>query len=256
METMISSFDDLIFSGRNKEYGAYANRRNYSRYLFTALFIATSVFCAGFSAPLLARYFGENPEISRHIAVMVDPTLIQPVDKQEPPELPEIKEQKPAPNFKKIMVTVEPGIAETDISELQEQGENQPVTEGDGPGVPETKTPEKPIIENDDVIPTVTLTDLMPEFPGGDPARQAYLAKNTKYPNYDKAADIQGTVYLRFIVDENGWVRDIEILRGVSPGLDAEAIRVLQNMPRWSPGLQNGKPVRVVFSLPIKFVLH
>jgi protein TonB len=94
-----------------------------------------------------------------------------------------------------------------------------------------------------------------PAFPGGDLARMKFLQDNIKYPIIAKESGIQGTVYVTFVVERSGAVTDVKILRGIGGGCDEEALRVVKNMPRWEPGTQRGKPVRVQFNMPIKFTL-
>ncbi len=96
----------------------------------------------------------------------------------------------------------------------------------------------------------------MPEFPGGETALRKYIAENVRYPEMAKENDIQGTVYIRFVVDTDGSVKNVEVLRGVDPLLDKEAIRVVQSLPKWKPGKQRGKAVKVSHSVPIKFALQ
>lgn len=100
-----------------------------------------------------------------------------------------------------------------------------------------------------------TVVEDQPGYPGGDEARIKYLAENIKYPQMARESQIQGTVYVTFVVEKDGRVRDVRVLRGIGGGCDEEAIRVIQNMPRWNPGKQRGKPVRVQFNMPIKFTL-
>lgn len=94
-----------------------------------------------------------------------------------------------------------------------------------------------------------------PSFPGGDLARMRFLQNNIKYPQMAKERGIQGTVYVTFVVERNGEVTDVKILKGIGGGCDEEALRVVRNMPKWEPGKQRGKPVRVQFNLPLKFSL-
>jgi TonB family protein len=98
----------------------------------------------------------------------------------------------------------------------------------------------------------------MPEYPGGIDSLMTYVGRNVKYPQVEKEAGISGTCYVTFVVDKDGSVTDVKILRGVKggPGCDEEALRVVKSMPAWIPGEQNGKLVRVQFNLPIKFRLH
>lgn len=105
-------------------------------------------------------------------------------------------------------------------------------------------------------LPPVSFPDQQPVFPGGTAALFNYLHDNIKYPSLVKETNIQGTVFVNFIVERDGSVSNVKILRPVSGGCDEEAIRVIKNMPLWKPGLQHGKPVRVSFNLPVKFVLR
>jgi protein TonB len=96
----------------------------------------------------------------------------------------------------------------------------------------------------------------MPDFPGGEDALAAYLGKNIKYPKQANEAGIQGRVVLNFVVNEDGDISDIKVARGIGYGCDQEAMRVVNSMPKWKPGKQNGKAVKVSFSLPIMFQLE
>jgi protein TonB len=100
------------------------------------------------------------------------------------------------------------------------------------------------------------VVESMPEFPGGEAALYKYLAENIKYPQMAKESGIQGRVFVTFVVERNGSVTDVRVLRGIGGGCDEEAIRVVKGMPTWAPGKQRGKPVRVQYNLPVKFTLQ
>jgi protein TonB len=95
-----------------------------------------------------------------------------------------------------------------------------------------------------------------PSFPGGEEARIRFLQENIEYPQMARESGIQGTVYMTFVVEPSGSVSAVRVLRGIGGGCDEEAIRVIQKMPKWNPGKQRGKPVRVQFTMPIKFTLQ
>ncbi len=95
-----------------------------------------------------------------------------------------------------------------------------------------------------------------PEFPGGMSKLYVYLQKNVKYPPAARESGIQGRVYVNFVIEKDGAVSRVRVIRGIGGGCDEEAVRVVKNMPRWKPGVQRGKPVRVSFNLPIKFTLQ
>ncbi len=100
------------------------------------------------------------------------------------------------------------------------------------------------------------IVEEMPEFPGGDAALQRYLASSIRYPVIAQENGIQGRVYIQFVINQQGEVTNAVILRGVDPSLDREALRVVQAMPKWKPGRQRNRPVRVSYTVPINFVLQ
>ena len=100
-----------------------------------------------------------------------------------------------------------------------------------------------------------TVVEKMPEYPGGDDARIKFMVENIKYPEEARQKGITGTVYVTFVVEKDGTVQHVKILRGIGSGCDEEALRVISLMPKWNPGMQRGKPVRIQFNMPIKFHL-
>ena len=96
----------------------------------------------------------------------------------------------------------------------------------------------------------------MPEFPGGEAALRQFLATAVKYPVIAQENGIQGRVYVTFVVNTDGSITDARIARGVDPSIDKEALRVVNTLPKWKPGKQRGKPVRVSYTVPINFVLQ
>lgn len=110
--------------------------------------------------------------------------------------------------------------------------------------------PEIELIED-----AYTVVEVMPEYPGGMDSLGAFLGRNIKYPASAKDAGITGTVFVNFIIEKDGSVGEVKALRGISEDCDNEAIRVVSLMPKWTPGKQHGKNVRVSFNLPIKFKL-
>ena len=112
--------------------------------------------------------------------------------------------------------------------------------------------PEEEIKEEDPFIHV----EEMPRFPGGEVALFKYLGDNIKYPAMAKDAGINGKVYVTFVIEKDGSIGNVKILRGIGGGCDEEAIRILNGMPHWSPGKQRGKPVRVQYNLPINFILR
>ena len=129
-----------------------------------------------------------------------------------------------------------------------------------GPSAPVTGPviagPPAPVQEESDEGEIFEVVEQNPQFPGGDAALMAWLQKNLKYPSVAQENGIQGRVMVSFVVNKDGSIVDPKIIRGVDPSLDKEALRVVSNMPKWTPGRQRGKTVRVKYSLPVTFRLQ
>jgi len=98
--------------------------------------------------------------------------------------------------------------------------------------------------------------EVAPEFPGGQDALFTYLANNIRYPQLARESNIQGTVYVSFVVRPDGKVTQVRLERGIGGGCDEESMRVVSEMPDWKPGMDKGKPVYSLFTIPIRFILH
>ncbi len=114
----------------------------------------------------------------------------------------------------------------------------------------------EPVVEPDNQNGVFNFVDSMPEFPGGQEALVEYLSKNIKYPEAAIEAGIQGAVYVSFTVDADGAIRDALVMRGIGGGCDEEALRVVNSMPLWEPGMQRGEAVMVKYRMPIRFRLR
>ncbi|EMS34188.1 Ferric siderophore transport system, periplasmic binding protein TonB [Mariniradius saccharolyticus AK6] len=112
---------------------------------------------------------------------------------------------------------------------------------------------DAPVVEKADEI--FDVVENSPEFPGGMEAWNEYLRKNLKYPTQARRMGVEGTVYVVFVVNTDGSIQDVELLRGIGGGCDEEALRVVSGAPKWTPGKQRGRPVRVRMRLPIRFKL-
>ncbi len=115
-----------------------------------------------------------------------------------------------------------------------------------------TQEEEKEVAEEEIFV----FVEDQPGFPGGDEARLNYLRQNIKYPEMANENNIQGTVHVTFVVEKDGSVSNVKVLRGIGGGCDEEAVRVIKSMPRWTPGKQRGRAVRAQFNMPIRFVLQ
>lgn len=114
--------------------------------------------------------------------------------------------------------------------------------------VPEPPSPQGP----DEVF---TFVEVMPEFPGGQGAMNAFIGRNLKYPEQAVEEGIEGTVFVTFVVEKDGKISGARVLRGIGGGCSEEALRVVKSMPNWTPGTQRGQAVRVQYNLPIRFKL-
>lgn len=172
-------------------------------------------------------------------------TELIPITRPEPERLPE--PQKPVIEILHIV---------TDDTETNEDPEIE-----DSGADEETIIDIKPVIDmgrkkETEESPIFISVDEMPEFPGGEMALRHFLVSSIKYPVIAQENNIQGKVYVTFVVGIDGRVSDARIIRGIDPSLDKEAIRVVSNLPPWKPGKQGGKAVRVQYSVPINFMLE
>jgi protein TonB len=256
METNRNNLDDLIFENRNKAYGAYANRKNYGRYMFWALLCGTFIFLSIISVPLIANYISGNEVVISNGEIIVDvlpPPKPEDIEKIKPPEDQLFKKADPV--FRPPVVTADT-LDLSDLSDLMDRTGNVKVNDTSGSVVVEDSPSTNLIIDVEETQVNHVSVEEMPEFPGGEAGRAKYLSENTIYPQSAKEIGISGVVYVSFVVDENGDVVDVKLLRGIGGGCDEEALRVIRNMPRWKPGRQSGKAVRVIHSIPISFILH
>ena len=171
-----------------------------------------------------------------------------------PEEMVEITQQeKPPPPPPPQQQTTVIEIVEDDM-EIEDEIEID--VEADQETVVEEYIPVEDDDEEEEEAQIFTVVESMPGFPGGETAMKRYLAENIQYPQMARESGIQGRVFVTFVVEKDGNVTDVRVLRGIGGGCDEEAIRVIKNMPRWDPGKQRGKPVRVQFNMPIMFKLN
>ena len=171
--------------------------------------------------------------------------ITRPENTPPPPPPP------PAPVVTEVLNVVDDDV------ELEQQ---EIVTSEDSQTEAQTQTFVAPVVEEEEeesAQQIFTVVEEMPDFPdGGLQGLLKFLAKNIKYPVIAQENGIQGRVVCAFVVNKDGSIVDIEVLRGVDPSLDKEAVRVLGTMPKWKPGKQRGKPVRVKYTLPVMFRLQ
>lgn len=259
---------DVVFDQKNKTYGAYALRKQNSSDTFKALFIAGSLFILFFLSPKLVKLIKGNETVDL-VADRKTEFIIQPPPAVNP-EMPPPAAIEPPPAKQDQVKFLPPKVVEDDlvkeadpvqITELKDANPGQKNIIGEPDGVividePTGKGPKDAIATEDNTVyTTFTPLEVQPTFPGGMNKFYAYLSKAIRYPATAQEINLQGKVFLSFIIEKSGMLTDIKIERKLGYGTDEEAVRVLKASPKWMPGIQNGKPVRVKYNIPISFSL-
>ncbi|GAB6120756.1 MAG: energy transducer TonB [Dysgonomonas sp.] len=262
---------DVVFEGKNKQYGAYRLRQSSSKRHIVA-FLVVCVFAAFVSA--LPGLVSEIKKLTQNQSGPMDEAYEMsniPVE-QEIPEENIIKQETapPPPPLKTTVKFVPPTIArDEEVAEEKMVGQEEiqetkiQISVADVKGTDDKHgidiaelrehkqiVEEKPVEEK----PFVTV-EQMPSFPGGETEMHRFINDNLKYPVVAQESGIQGRVTIRFVVTKTGAISDVTVIRGIDPSCDKEAVRVVKAMPKWIPGKQNGLNVPVYFTLPIVFRL-
>ena len=183
----------------------------------------------------------------------IDPSLLnrEVVLDEEMVEITKQEEQKPQPVEVPKQTTqleiVQDDVEVEDIEINAEMDQNEVMEEYVAPEIEEEEVVEQEVF---------TIVEEMPGYPGGDAKMYEYLGKNIKYPQIARESSIQGRVFVNFVVEPDGSVTNVKVLRGIGGGCDEEAMRVVKSMPKWKPGKQRGKAVRVSYTLPVVFKLQ
>lgn len=261
---------DIIFADRNKAYGAYQLRRSYPQYLRRALLYALGLIVLFFALPyilnVVSGVFSKVEEMTEVEAKLGPPPDIAPPPPPPPPvETPPpptrstqkyvppiVEEDEKVTEEKPVDVkTLDP---DKDIATTTQQGDDDALPAPiDNPSLDPVIDPP-PVVEDK----TYEMFDIQksPSFPGGEAELLKYLNQNIKYPQLARDNNIQGSVALTFVVNKDGSVSDVKILKDIGGGCGKEAVRVVNSMPRWIPGEANGHPVKVRFTLPVRFRLE
>ncbi len=248
----------MVFEDRNRMYGAYALRRDYVRRLAAAVLGSLFFFGLAIGLPKIIASMGggEEVQVVEKKIVDVNLDLFEQEDKEEPPPPPPVEPEPikvESVQFTELKAVDEVVDEPPPTQEILEDTQAGLVTqEGEKIEAP----PPPPPVEVEAEPEIFTIVEEMPNFPGGEAKLFEYLGKNIKYPQMATDMGISGVVYVTFVVDENGKVKDPKVLRGIGGGCDEEALRVVRNMPSWEPGKQRGKAVRVQYNLPIRFTLR
>jgi protein TonB len=255
----------LVFDGKNQEYGAFQLRQKSNKRHRFAMYLAFALFTVGVCSPMLIKkIMPKAKEQNMEVTTLVNLNLDQP--KEEP-----IKEiYIPPPPVRAEIKFTAPVIKPDEEVPVEEEMKTQDellktdivIGAQDVKGI-DTLPPDITDLEQEvkqqivDVeVYSFAVVEEQPLFPGGETALLAFINKNTKYPPDAIEAQVSGRVYVGFVINANGKVSDVKLLRGISRSLDNEAMRVVKSMPDWTPGRQNGKAVRVGFQVPVNFILQ
>ncbi len=253
---------DLVFKGRNQEYGAYELRKLYPRNALLGIVLSIVLFTLSVSAPLIIKLISEA--IPEEKIVKVDQSNVleepPPVDKnqQAPPPPP------PPPPLKSTIKFTPPVIKPDEEvpdeppptqEKLQEVDAGAKTVEGDPNADVDLSGLDGSGEVTDEQEQAFVAVEQMPEFPGGEQALLNYISKNTKYPAIARENNIEGRVFISFVVEKDGSVSSVEVIRGIGGGCDEEAKRVIKSLPNFTPGKQNGRAARVQYNVPVNFKL-
>jgi len=183
----------------------------------------------------------------------IDPSLLRQTEVVEEEMVEITKQEEPKPQPVEVpKQTTQLEIVEDDV-EVEDIEINAEIDQAE---VVEDYTPVE--VEEEEVVEAevFTIVEEMPSYPGGDQKMYEYLGKNIKYPQIARESSIQGRVFVNFVVEPDGSVSNVKVLRGIGGGCDEEAVRVVKSMPKWKAGKQRGKAVRVSYTLPVVFKLQ
>lgn len=270
-----SEWCDIVFEGKNKEYGAFVLRQtSWKRHLIA---FGLVVLFTGIVAALPSIMNTIKAANIEYIGGIDEPRIIDVIndDSNKEDAIVEIKLPE-LPKFAEMHKFVPPVIVEDiDATNSEDMTTMEEITKTNGfiaafnnEGSTDTDAIFKEVAtkimddtggkgkEDPDKIYQTGSIQVNPQFPGGEAEMYSFIKKNLNYPVVDQEMNIQGRVTVRFVVSKTGEITNIQLVKGISPTCDKEAMRVIKNMPRWIPGKQNGEPVSVYFILPVVFRLQ
>lgn len=270
---------EMVFAGKNKEYGAYQLRKGTSGRNIKALLIL--VIAAALVGGFLAWKVIEQKQAEEQQAYMEAMELAKlqqqakKEEKKKEPVKPKIEPKKEIPVARETQKFTAPVIKKDELVKEENQvkqmdkldekvavgtenkeGTKDRLAEAVRSDIAVAAPPPPPAPKPEVSNKVFDVVEEMPHFPGGPAALQAFLSSNTKYPVVAQENGVQGRVIVSFVVERDGSITDVRVVRSVDPSLDREASRVVRSMPRWSPGKQNGSTVRVKYTVPVVFRLQ
>ena len=271
LDLVSNEWTDLVFEGRNQAYGAYKLRKGTTKRNIWSIIIVALASVLLFLGLQLQKMAQANKTVENTQAVEL--AKLQEKKKEAKVEKKEIIKTEPEKVVEQVKSSVkftapvikkDEEVKEEDEIKLDEVEKSDKavgafnVQGNDEVGgevlkaKEEIKAPEPPKVEEEKVFDVV---EQMPSFPGGDAALMNWLRNNVRYPAVAEENGIQGRVVVSFVVERNGSIPDVQVVKSVDPSLDKEASRVVKSMPNWIPGKQNGSAVRVKYNVPVTFRL-
>lgn len=263
---------DIIFANRNKSYGAYQLRRDYPKYLGRAMVFGLLLIALMFAFPYILSAVRDLVPKEKPVDVVAELGPPPDIDPNNPPPPPPPPPPTPPPPTRSTVKFVPPVIKkdievqEEEVKTIEELidkkedigNEDKKGNDEAAPAIEENPS-ELQVIEEPKVVEdkTYEMFDIQkpPSFPGGEAELMKFLNKNIEYPALAKENNIQGVAVLTFVVNKDGSVSDVAIVKEIGGGCGKEAVRVVKTMPKWSAGEANGHPVKVRFTLPVRFRL-
>lgn len=267
------SMDEIVFEKRNKSYGAFELRQLIDRHKLKGLLIAIAffTFVVLSSQFNLFSFLTKSKEEKSVDITMTDvdipPPPPPPVDAPPPPPPPP-PPVRPTVKFVEMIAKKDEEVTKqeevvkqeeikVDVSTKTQKGDENAkaiITDNTGNGPAVNTTPEPPPPKEPEIFDRA---EVMPSYPGGVPELMKFLMKNIRYPSLARENGLEGKVIVKFYIDTDGTVKDPTVLKdGVGGGCGDEAIRVIKAMPKWTPGSQRGKAVKVYYTLPVTFKLQ
>lgn len=274
IDLISSDWVDLVFEGRNKAYGAYRLRKSTTKRNILAMVAVVILLVVAFIILTVKNFVDEQR------AKVAMTQVAELTNYKQPEKKAEVKQKKIEVEPERVVERVKSSIKFT-APVIKKDDEVKPDEElKTQDELMSTKTaigtfdvkgnddanglvlkakeviaePEPPKHEEENKV--FDIVEQQPLFPGGPAALMKYLSENTKYPVVAQENGVQGRVTVQFVVEKDGSISDVHVLRGVDPSLDKEAVRVVKSMPRWTPGKQNGITVRVNYRVPVLFRLQ
>lgn len=258
LDLLKTQWVEIVFDGRNKLYGAYQLRKSDKKTTYKALLIGALIFTFLISLPMLANLIPNSKDAeevldTKIVAIKLPPKQAEkpkanlPPPPPPPPQVDQVKFVKPVV-AKAEEVTEEP----PKIEQIKTKKLGSETIKGDPDAKltiePVGNGPKDVVEEVDNNIYNTAGIEIKPDFPGGMEKFYKYIARNYQAPEED---GLKGKVFVSFVVEKDGSLTDIKVIRDIGYGTGKEAVRVLKASPRWTPGEQNGRKVRVLYSLPI-----